>query len=87
MSRAILRSACFEIHECIDVPPKVIINEYVNISKSFFSEKEPSFINGILDSIAKIYRKDENNLTMNEFDFINKYLSSKNNFSKFSLKL
>lgn len=59
VSRAILRSACFEIHECDDVPPRVIINEYVNISKSFFSEKEPNFINGILDSIAKIYRKDE----------------------------
>ena len=26
VSRAILRSACFEIHECLDVPPKVIIN-------------------------------------------------------------
>jgi N utilization substance protein B len=59
VSRAILRSACFEIHECDDVPPRVIINEYVNISKSFFSEKEPNFINGILDSITKIYRKDE----------------------------
>jgi transcription antitermination protein NusB len=59
VSRAILRSACFEIHDCDDVPPRVIINEYVNISKSFFSEKEPNFINGILDSIAKIYRKDE----------------------------
>jgi N utilization substance protein B len=59
VSRAILRSACFEIHECDDVPPRVIINEYVNISKSFFSEKEPNFINGILDSIVKIYRKDE----------------------------
>jgi transcription antitermination protein NusB len=59
VSRAILRSACFEIHECDDVPPRVIINEYVNISKSFFSEKEPNFINGILDTIAKIYRKDE----------------------------
>lgn len=59
VSRAILRSACFEIHECLDVPPKVIINEYVNISKSFFNDKEPNFINGILDSISKIYRKDE----------------------------
>jgi N utilization substance protein B len=59
VSRAILRSACFEIPDCYDVPPRVIINEYVNISKSFFSEKEPNFINGILDSIAKIYRKDE----------------------------
>jgi len=27
VSRAILRSACFEIHECDDVPPRVIINE------------------------------------------------------------
>ena len=59
VSRAILRSACFEIHEYLDVPPKVIINEYVNISKSFFNDKEPNFINGILDSISKIYRKDE----------------------------
>ena len=59
VSRAILRSACFEIHECLDVPPKVIINEYVNISKLFFNDKEPNFINGILDSISKIYRKDE----------------------------
>ena len=44
VSRAILRSACFEIHECDDVPPRVIINEYVNISKSFFSFSSFSFL-------------------------------------------
>jgi len=59
VSRAILRSACYEIRECFDVPPKVTINEYVNISKSFFSGKEPNFINAILDSIARINRKNE----------------------------
>ena len=40
-------------------PPKVIINEAIELSKKFGSQESPSFINGILDSIAK---KDPSNL-------------------------
>ena len=32
VSRAILRSALYELRECIDIPVKVIINEYIEIS-------------------------------------------------------
>ena len=59
VSRAILRSAFYELRECIDIPVKVIINEYIEISKSFFEGDEPNFINGILDKISKIYRPNE----------------------------
>ena len=59
VSRAILRSALYELRECIDIPVKVIINDYLEISKSFFEGDEPNFINGILDKISKIYRPNE----------------------------
>ena len=59
VSRAILRSALYELKECSDIPVKVIINEYIEISKSFFEGEEPNFINGILDKISKIYRPSE----------------------------
>ena len=59
VSRAILRSAFYELRECNDIPVKVVINEYIEISKSFFEGDEPNFINGILDKISKIYRPNE----------------------------
>ena len=59
VSRAILRSALYELRECNDIPVKVIIDEYIEISKSFFEGEEPNFINGILDKISKIYRPNE----------------------------
>tara|TARA_B100001245_G_scaffold233726_1_gene218006 strand:+ start:1498 stop:1947 length:450 start_codon:yes stop_codon:yes gene_type:complete len=50
--RAILRSAVYELLSANGVPNKVVFNEYIEISKLFFSADEPSFINGILDTIA-----------------------------------
>ncbi|MHA1558512.1 MAG: transcription antitermination factor NusB [Alphaproteobacteria bacterium] len=48
----ILRLAVCEL--CfLKAPIPVVIDEYVEISKGFFEEKEVHFINGILDSIAK----------------------------------
>ena len=54
--RAILRAACHELNNESLVPTPVIINEYVEISKEFFQDKEVSFANGILDIIAKKVR-------------------------------
>ncbi len=51
--RGILLAACYEIsHEDL-VPLPVILNEYIEISKEFFQDKEVSFVNGILDVISK----------------------------------
>jgi N utilization substance protein B len=51
--RAILRCAAFELRFRKDVPPEVVINEYLEIAKSFFGGAEAGFVNGVLDSIAR----------------------------------
>ena len=51
--RAILRCAAFELTGRADVPREVVINEYLEITKSFFQGAEIGFVNGILDSIAR----------------------------------
>ena len=54
--RAILRSGVFELMERDDVPPKVVINEYIEIAKSFFDGDEPKVVNGVLDKLARQIR-------------------------------
>ena len=51
--RAILRTASFELRFEEIVPTPVIINEYIEISKEFFQDKDISFVNGILDVISR----------------------------------
>ena len=48
----ILRMAIFEILWCPDIPPKVSINEAIELGKKYGTEKSGSFINGILDKIS-----------------------------------
>ena len=52
VSRSIVRLAVAEI-TYTEVPPKVAINEAVEIAKLYDDERAPGFINGILNSIAK----------------------------------
>ncbi len=52
-TRTILKVAVYEMKYCDDVPPKVAINEAVELAKKYCDEKEPSFINGILGSIMR----------------------------------
>jgi len=58
-ARAILRAAMYEIIRVPDVPAKVIIDEYVNLSHAFFDGDEPKFINGVLDAAVRDARADE----------------------------
>lgn len=53
---AILRLAAFELIYSLDVPLNVVINEAVELSKRFGTEESPSFINGVLDHLAKQHR-------------------------------
>ncbi len=55
-ARAILRAGTFELLVCEDIPPRVILDEYVEVAHAFFSGDEPSFINGALDQIARRLR-------------------------------
>ncbi len=52
-SRSILKLAIYEMKYCDDVPPKVAINEAVELAKKYCDDKEPSFINGVLGNVLK----------------------------------
>jgi N utilization substance protein B len=52
-ARAVLRAGAFELMHRPDVPTEVVIDEYVEIAKSFFEGPEAGFINGALDAIAR----------------------------------
>ena len=51
VDRNVMRIAVFELIYCDDIPPKVSINEAVDVGKKFGTEESGAFINGILDSI------------------------------------
>jgi len=51
VDRNVLRIAVFELLFCEDIPPKVSINEAIDVGKRFGTEESGAFINGILDSI------------------------------------
>ena len=51
--RAILRAGAFELIACPDAPTEVVIDEYVELAKSFFEGPEAGFVNAALDAIAR----------------------------------
>ena len=56
VDRNILRQGIFEILWACDVPPKVAINEALEVAKKFSTQESSRFINGILDRIHKELR-------------------------------
>ena len=52
IDRAILRLAIYELR-ATDTPPKVVLNEAVDLAKKFSSEDSGAFVNGILDAFRK----------------------------------
>lgn len=57
--RSILRAGVFELQNRMDVPARVIINEYLDVAKSFYEEDEPKLVNGVLDHLAREIRESE----------------------------
>ena len=53
VDRNILRMAIFELIYCNEIPPKVTLNEAIDLGKRYGSEDSGSFINGILDRIQR----------------------------------
>ena len=56
VDRNILRAAVYELAVAAGGPPKVAINEAIEIAKKFGTEESSRFINGILDRIAREWR-------------------------------
>jgi N utilization substance protein B len=56
----ILRLAVFEILHVPDVPVRVTINEAIELAKKFGDDNSRTFVNGILDAVAKDVAKVSN---------------------------
>ena len=54
--QAIISLAIYEFSFCKKTPFKVIINEYVSIARMYLDNNNTGFVNGILDSLAKKIR-------------------------------
>jgi transcription antitermination factor NusB len=51
IDRAILRMGAHELLHMHEVPPRVTINEAVELAKKYSTEKSGAFVNGVLDKI------------------------------------
>jgi N utilization substance protein B len=51
VDRNVLRMAVYELMYCADVPPKVAINEAIDLGKKFSTANSGGFVNGILDRV------------------------------------
>ncbi|WP_185983209.1 transcription antitermination factor NusB [Aureimonas mangrovi] len=51
--RAILRAGAYELTNRQDVPMAVIVAEYVDIAKAFYTDDEPRLVNAVLDRVAR----------------------------------
>lgn len=59
VEKAILRVGIYELRECKEVPYKVVINEAIELAKSFAADDSHKFVNGVLDKVVKTFRPDE----------------------------
>jgi N utilization substance protein B len=59
--RATLRAGAYELLARPQTPARVVISEYVEVANAFYEGKEPGFVNGVLDRIARSLRSTEMN--------------------------
>ena len=53
MDRLVLRIGLYELENEADVPPKVVINEAVELAKSFGGDNSSKFVNGVLGTLLR----------------------------------
>jgi len=53
VDKSILRLSVYHLKFCPDIPPKVTINEAIELAKKFGTDKSPGFVNGVLDGVLK----------------------------------
>ncbi|MCL4730742.1 MAG: transcription antitermination factor NusB [Planctomycetes bacterium] len=55
VDRAVLRLGAYELMHRHEVPPRVTINEAVELAKKYSTEKSGSFVNGVLDKVFQTH--------------------------------
>lgn len=57
LDRVLMKLALTELTEFPDIPVKVTLNEYIELSKMYSTPKSSQFVNGVLDKITAEYKK------------------------------
>ena len=58
VDKSILRLAVYQLKFCPDIPPRVVINEAIELAKKFSTDKSSAFVNGVLDAVLKKIKED-----------------------------
>ena len=58
IEKTILRISSYELRYRMDIPPKVVINEAIELSKKYGAQDGFKFVNGVTESLAKSLGKD-----------------------------
>jgi transcription antitermination factor NusB len=56
VDKSILRLAVYQLTCCAEIPPKVVINEAIELAKKFSGDKSSGFVNGVLDAVLRRYK-------------------------------
>jgi transcription antitermination factor NusB len=56
LDRNVLRLAAYEISQCPDIPPRVAIDQAIELAKRFSSAESGAFVNGVLDKILRLVK-------------------------------
>ena len=59
IEKALLYVGVFELTYLVDIPYKVVINECVDLAKTFGASESHKYVNGVLDKLSKRLRADE----------------------------
>ncbi|MEE9447663.1 MAG: transcription antitermination factor NusB [Arenicellales bacterium] len=57
LEKSVLRVGAYELLYQIDVPPKVVLNEAIEIAKMFCSDQGYKYVNAVLDKVVKSQAK------------------------------
>jgi transcription antitermination factor NusB len=60
VDKSIMRLSVYHLKFCPDMPPKVVINEAIELAKKFSTDKSPAFVNGVLDAVLKKIKTENN---------------------------
>lgn len=52
----IILAGAYELHNHAEIDAKIIISDYIDVTKAFYSAKEPGLVNAVLDKLAKTLR-------------------------------
>jgi transcription antitermination factor NusB len=59
VDKSILRLAAYQLKYCSEIPPKVTINEAIELAKRYSTAQAPGFINGVLDGLLRKLEEDK----------------------------